>query len=156
MAALAADLNVSAVGVNICVPMSANAADTFYKGAVVFIDASGGVQVTWSAGDRPIGISPKQQITTAAGDLVEVCVFGVFWVPAITGIAAADEGNTLIFDTNAPPTDNIDDADSSEGITEAAGDMRVGRVLRYTASRTLVMIGGITGSASVGTAGTWD
>ena len=83
-------------------------------------------------------------------------MFGVMWVPAITGIAATDEGNTLIFDAGTPPTDNIDDADSSEGITEAAGDMRVGRILRYTAARTLVMISGITGSSSVGTAGTWD
>lgn len=155
MAALAANLNISTLGTPITVPLIANATDIYYRGAVVFIDAAGGAQVTWAAGDRPIGICPKY-ISATAGDTIPVVVFGVIWFPAITGIAASDEGNTLLFDADTPPTDNIDDADSSEGIAEAAGDMRVGRILRYTAAQTLVMIGGITGSSSVGTAGTWD
>ena len=156
MAALAADLNTESFGNYISIPMSANAADTFYQGAVVFVDNAGGVQVTWAASDRPIGISPKKQVTTGAGDLVEVVIFGCIAFPSITGVAAADEGNTLVFDADTPPTDNIDDADSSEGTTEAAGDMRVGRIMRVTSSQCFVLIGGITGSMSVGTAGTWD
>jgi len=155
MGVLTADLNVSGVGPQITLPFVANAADTYYRGAIVWIDTAGGVQVTWGAGDRAIGYSPKKQ-TPAVGDLVEVVVFGAAWFPAITGVAAGDEGNTIVFDADTPPTDNIDDADSGEGITEAAGDIRVGRIMRYTASKTLVMFTGITGSLSVGLTGTWD
>jgi hypothetical protein len=157
MAALAADLNIEVIGPAIIAPFSANAADTYYQGSVVFIDASGGVQLaTYVAGDRCIGISPIQQVIGAAGDLVQVLIFGVVWFPAIAGIAATDEGSTLVFDANGTVSDNINDADA-DGITVAANDTRVGRVLRYTAARTLVFIGGgLTGSLSVGTAGTWD
>jgi hypothetical protein len=137
-------------------PHTANATDIYYRGAVVYIDTGGGVQVTWGAGDRPIGIYAGQQATVTAGDEVEVVIFGLMVFPSITGIAAADEGNTLIMDTDAPPTDNIDDADSTEGIVEAAGDLRVGRIMRVTADSVYVLIGGITGSLSVGLTGTWD
>lgn len=157
MAALANDINISTYGTAvITVPLSANAADTYYRGAVVWTDTGGGCQVTAAAGDRVAGICPYQQVIATAGDPVEVIIFGCVVFPSITGVAAADEGNNLIFDADGTLSDNIDDADSTEGTTEAANDACVGRIYRVTSSNVYVLIGGMTGSLSVGLAGTWD
>jgi len=156
MAALTGDLNISTYGDVLLAPMIANDADTYFQGAIVYYDEAGGVQVTHAAGDRVCGISLKQQ-TVAAGDEVQVCIKGLIWFPAITTIAATDEGHRLQWDLGDTPTDNIDTCDSSLSMTEAAGDLSVGWIIRYTAARTLIYISpGITGAESVGTAGTWD
>lgn len=154
MAALTGDINISEVGPVVTVPLSANAADVYYKGAVVYIDTAGGAQVTFGTADRPIGISPKQQ-NPAIGDEVQVIVWGVMWVPAITGVAALDEGERLV--GTGAMTDNIDDYDSGSGVTVAANDICLGRILRFTTTRTLIFVnGGLAGSVAIGTAGTWE
>ena len=163
MAALAADINVSSVGQPLKLPFSANAADIFYQGAVIWTDTAGGVQATIAAGDRVAGISPTQQTVAAAADLVELYVSGYFWTPLGAAITAADEGELLIM-TAAGPTDNIADAVSA-GDTKVAeiltdNDAAIGRIKRVTATQMLIELGSFTGSlfVEVGAtlAGYWD
>lgn len=148
MAVLAADINVAAVGVpRIAGGFSANAADTYFKGSIVWIDTGGGVQVTAAAGDRVLGVSTKNQVIAAVGDPVEVAVDGLFWFYSVpSGIAAADEGAFLLFDADGTLSDNIADTDSTEAITEAANDCIVGRLLKVETGRMLVHIGNRTGA----------
>jgi len=146
MAALSADVRCRIVGNNYIVDgFSANAADTFYKGAVVWIDAAGGVQATVADGDRILGISPKQQVIAAAGDLVEVVVFGLVWLPVGTNITAADEGSVCCNDASASQTDNPADLYAASAITlEAAKDSALGVIKRVTATEMQVLIGPFT------------
>ena len=153
MAALAADVNVSFIGSYKSVPLSANAADTYYKGAIVYIDTGGGVQVTAAAGDRPVGIVPYKQVITAAAQSVEVVVDALVWLPVGTNIAAADEGDYLV---NDGPTDTDNPADLVAGldITAAANDAVVGKILKVTSTQMLVSIHpSFTGHLYVATAG---
>lgn len=153
MAALAADVNCHAVGKTRNVQLSCNAADTFYRGAIAFTDTGGGVQVTWAAGDRPIGVVPYQQTTTAASQEVEVITEGLVWLPVGTNVAAADEGDLLLLDADGTTTDNPADLVAAGDITIAAGDMVVGRIVRATSTEMLVYISpALTGS--LGTANT--
>jgi hypothetical protein len=140
MAALAADANASTVGAVRTQGFSCNAADTFYRGSLVYIDTAGGVQVTFATGDIALGYSPKQQVTTAAAQEVEVVTEGFMWLPVGTNVAAADEGDWLINDgpTN---TDNPGDLVTAGDITLASGDMICGRILRVTSSQMLIYIG---------------
>lgn len=153
MAALAADVQCSTAGKTTNVQLSCNAADTFYKGAIVFVDTGGGAQVTWAAGDRPVGICPYKQTTTAASQEVEVIVEGLVWLPLGTNIAAADEGDLLLLDADGTTTDNPGDMVAAGDITIAAGDMVIGRIVRVTSSAMLVNINpALTGA--IGTANT--
>jgi hypothetical protein len=146
MAALAADTNGSIVGTPVIAKFSANAADTFYRGAIVYIDTAGGAQVTYATGDRPLGISPKNQVIAAAADEVEVLIEGLVWLPVGAAVAAADEGELLIADVSATPTDNPADmvsfGDTVASDVLADNDAVVGRILRVTATQMLVRIGG--------------
>lgn len=154
MAALAADVNCSAVGKTCNLQLSANGADTFYRGAIVFSDATnGGVQAVPAAGDRAVGVIPYQQTTTASGDEVEVIVEGFVWLPVGTNITAADEGNVLTLDIGTTQSDNPADFESAEDLTLAANDVAAGRIIRVTSTQMLVYIGpGVTGG--LGTANT--
>lgn len=158
MASLAADVNVSVLGVPVYGGFSCNAADTFYQGAIVYIDTGGGCQVTWATGDRPLGICTKQQVTTAASEIVEVLIDGYVWLPVGTAIAAADEGDYLIADVSATPTDNPADmvgyGDTVASDVLADNDAVVGRILRVTATQMLVRIGPETGMLFVNIATT--
>ena len=153
MGALAADANLSTVGDVITLPFSANAADTFYRGSIVYTDAAGGVQVTYaSTVDRALGISPKTQTAAGAGSIVEVIVFGAIWLPIGSGIAAADEGDRLMVDISATSSDNPADCVSMTDMTEATGDMILGQILRVTTAQMLVFLSpGFTGRALVAT-----
>lgn len=140
MAAMSENANISVVGGACIVPMVANATDVYYAGAIVYIDDAGGAQVTTTiAADTAAGICPNYQSVTA-GDEVEVLIEGALWIPTPTGIAAADEGHWLCIDATGA-TDNLDDCDSSEGLTLADNDMIVGKILRVDSSRgTLIYI----------------
>lgn len=160
MAALAADINVSSLGTPLKAEFSCNAADTHYQGSIVYVDTAGGAQVTAAAGDRVVGISTTKQVTTAAGQLIEVYINGLFWVPLGTNIAAADEGERLVSDgpTNS---DNFADMVAAGDITLAANDACVGRIIRVTATQMLIAIGPDTGQLFVSIAttpasGYWD
>ncbi len=140
MAALDEDAQISTVGEGISVQLVANAADTYYRGAVVFIDTGGGAQVTAAAADAVAGICPRQQ-TVAAGDLVEVIVHGAVWIPTPSGVASAAEENLALMMPIGAATDNPADADSSAiGAGLQANDMLIGRILRYTTANCLVLL----------------
>ena len=140
MAALAADINVSTVGTPTLYKFAANGADTYYRGAIVFIDTGGGVQVVPAAGDLPLGISTKQQVIAAAADLVEVMVEGWAWLPIGTGVAADDEGTRLTLDISATQSDNaadwIPEADAGGGL--AANDISLGIIKKVETTRMLI------------------
>ena len=154
--ALTADANFSSIGTPLKAPFSCNAADTFYQGAIVFTDAGGGVQVTHAATlDRVLGISPKQQVTTAAADIVEVYVKGTFWVPVGSNISAADEGDMLMLDASETSTDDFADTVAmmdTGTYTAAIHDSVVGQILRVTSTQMLIhLLPGFTGRALVTT-----
>lgn len=153
MAALAADVNGSTVGPVTTLPFSANAADTYFRGSIVFTDAAGGVQVTYAATlDRVVGVSPSKQVIANIGDEVDVIVHGAIWLPVGSGIAAADEGDLLMVDISATSSDNPADAVSVTDATEALGDMIVGQIMRVTATQMLIFLTpGITGRAIAAT-----
>ena len=148
MAVLAADVNISAVGDTRNTQFSANGADTYFKGAIVYSDTGGGLQALPAAGDRCVGVIPYKQVVTAAGDEVEVIVEGLIWMPIGTAnISAADEGDILCCDISGTLSDNPGDMVSAIDITIAANDIAVGRILRVTTTQMLIGITpGLTGS----------
>ncbi len=155
MSALAADVGGATSGISLTVPLKANAADTYYRGSIVYIDTGGGAQLTVAAGDRVAGISTEQK-TVAVGDLVEVLIFGAVWLPVGTNVAAADEGEYLVND-GATDSDNPADMVSFGDITPAANDAIVGKILRVEGSEMLVAITpGVTGLLVTDDDGTGD
>ena len=144
MAVLAADINVSTFGTPTKLSFSANVADTYFKGAVVFIDDAGGVQVVPAAGDRCAGIASKNQVIATAADEVEVYVDGYFEMPLGTNIAAADEGNFIGLDIGTTQSDNIADFVSLEiaadDVAIAVNDCVLGRIIRVKAASMIVCI----------------
>lgn len=156
MAALAADVNCSAVGKYSSTQFSANGADTFYRGAIVFCDTGGGLQAVPAAGDRVIGVIPYQQTTTASGDEVEVVVKGQVWLPVGTNIAAADEGELLALDIGSTQSDNPADFVSLGDITPANNDAIVGTILRVTSTEMLIDLDGNKGKLVRADTGTGD
>jgi len=155
MAVMAADANCSVVGYHITAPFSANGADIFYKGGIVYIDAAGGVQNVPAAADKCLGVTMKQFTTTAAGDLIDVLIFGAIWVPIGTNIAAEDEGDPLMMDIGSTQTENFADCVSAgpEGdVALAEDDILIGRILRVTTAQMLIFIGhGLTGNIGAAT-----
>lgn len=138
MAALAADTYCETVGPVRIQKYYNNAADTIYRGALVYHDSAGGAQVTYAAGDVALGYSPKKQ-TLAVGDEMEVITEGFLWLPLGTNIAAADEGDWLIND-GPTSTDNPGDLVSAGDITLASGDMICGKIQRATSTHMLIYI----------------
>ena len=140
MAVLAADANVETVGHATKCSFSANGADTFYRGAVLYADTGGGVQLVPAAGDQIVGIVAQQVTTTAAGDEVEAYVDGVFWMPVGTNITAADEGTRIVNDMDSTQSDNVADFVSQADITVVANDQSLGYILRVTATQMLIKV----------------
>ncbi len=143
MAAMSADVNVETQGNIETFGFSANAADTFFRGAVVWIDTGGGAQATAAAGDVPVGIILKNQVIASAGDEVEVMIRGLVGLP--TSLAVTDEGGRIGFDAGTL-TDNVDaDAVMISGLTLADNDVILGRLLRVRNSLGFIQIGSETG-----------
>jgi len=143
MAARTANANLITVGAITTMGFSANAADTFFAGAVVWADTGGGAQVTAAAADSPIGICPFNQVIATAADEVQVIVAGVIGIPQAT-LTAADEGRLLGFDAGTL-TDNFEDAVTLSGLTLADNDCVLGKALRYKSGRMFIQIGTNTG-----------
>ena len=154
MAVLAADKNVSSIGASTITGFAVNVADTYYRGAIVYVDTGGGSQVVPVAGDRCLGISPKKQVL-ATTDLAEVLVSGVIWLPVGTAVEAEDEGDLLILDISATQSDNPSDLVSAGDTTLGADDVAVGTILKVTATQMLVRIGDFTGRLYDATAAAW-
>lgn len=104
-------------------------ADTFYKGALVFIDTGTGLAVTdgISDGDVFVGFAVENKVA-AIGDFIEVAIDGV-WTFTNSKMAIAESGENLIHD-NSGDSNNPADLDSATGITEESGiDQFIGTIL---------------------------
>ena len=143
MGVLAADaLANEASGSNIeTLGRPCSGADTFYRGAVVYLDAATcTVQVVPASGDIILGICTKTQTTTAANELVEVVTAGAVWLPLGTGVAADNAGDLVCQDITATQSDNPADFIPLDDLTPAAGDTAIGPLLGLTATQMLVRI----------------
>lgn len=153
MAALAADINVSTVGMPVKASFSANAVDIHYRGALIFIDTGGGAQAVPAAGDRFVGISPMRQDITAIGQELEAYIKGNFWFPLGDSVAADDEGDLLVLDMGSVQSDNIADCESAGNATLATTDIIIGQILRVKSAAMLVaIVPGIAGRIAAATA----
>lgn len=139
MAALSADVHIPHKGTPTKISLPATGADTFYAGALVFIDVSnntGQVQVaSLAATDVLAGICAKQVTTTAAGDLVEVYIDGVHALP-LSAVAATDVGSFAVCDINGTWTDNPADVVAAVDITLATNDVLVGPIIGQNTDET--------------------
>ena len=142
MADLSQDNQMPCYGDPIKIEVPAVGADTFYKGSLVFADASNGkAQVDGlAAGDFFLGICAEQTVADAADDLVPIYVTGV-WGFKISGTTAADVGHSAVVDISADSC-NPDDVISGIDATEAAGDIRLGGILSVHDSRAWVNLTG--------------
>src|SRR6188768_590226 len=98
---------------------SANGADEFYEGALLFGDTGGGCQVVPAAGDFFLGIVAYHQTVTAAGQEVEYFSDGLVLFPPCGGVTAADEGDVLIMDIGTTQSDNPADCVDATAATAA-------------------------------------
>ncbi len=143
MAARTTNATLITVGAITTMGFSANAADTYFSGAVVWADTGGGAQVTAAAGDKPIGLCPFNQVIAAAGDEVQVITTGIVGIPQST-LTAADELSLIGYDAGTL-NDNFEDAVNLSGLTLADNDAILGKALRYKNGRLFVQLGTNTG-----------
>ena len=133
-------------GVKVMGPCAA-AGDIFYPGAILFsakIEASsptGKINALPTSGilERFAGICSKLQTTTAADQLVEYYVGGVWLFPAIAAVSSADIGSWLICDKDGTLSDNPADLVSSNDVTKTTGDAVIGRIVGMDASSNIVV-----------------
>jgi len=119
------------------ISVKAVAGDTFYKGALVYGDATNGkAQVTVpAAGDVFLGICAKQVVATAADDLVDIYTGGL-WALNMTTPVEGDVGDVCIMDVTGSPTDNAADAVTGTDATLAANDILIGKILAIDVEET--------------------
>lgn len=130
------------------------AADIFYAGAIVWALAAGKFGVAPAAGDRAVGICCKQVTTTAADQLVDIYIDGVFEFPTLASVTVADTGSGIIMPASGP-TDNPADCVSVEDATLAVNDCYIGRIVSWLNSKPIVRldnIGTIMSSVTAGSA----
>jgi len=130
MAALSADTHVPVVGSNVTkYAFKAVGADTFFRGALVFGDATNGkAQVTTpAAGDVFLGVCVKQTVAAAADDLVECYITGTFAFAMATP-AEGDVGDVMVVDVTGTASDNQADAVTGADATLAANDILIGKI----------------------------
>jgi hypothetical protein len=127
MAALSADVQIAQQGPVIKHGVKAIGADTFYAGAAVFADATNGkAQVVPEAGDIFIGICAEQKVVSAADEIVNIYVSGLFLIPFATP-AEANVGEMIMLDISATQSDNFADWIPQSDTTAAANDIGLGR-----------------------------
>jgi len=152
MAALTADVDIPHLGTPTKITVNAVAGgDTFYKGSLVFADATLGLaQLVPAINDSFIGICAEQTVA-AAGDPVPIYVDGV-WALAFTGVAAADVGSAIVVNIDGTPSDNEADLASAEDATVVAGDILIGKCVGINTADTTrgwVVLNVPSGSANV-------
>ncbi len=155
MAAMTEDANISAVGPVTTISMPA-IADTFYQGSLVFNLTAGGnvTNLPVNSGDNQcVGVCLKQQVIATAGDLLEVAVVGLFWLPGSSNHSAGDAIAIAYMDDSATLTDNPADLENNIQVPLVAQDIVVGRLIRITSTQQLlaINIGGITGGGVLAT-----
>lgn len=138
MAALSADAPVTTGANTRLMKLPCTGADTFYAGAVVVYDLSGGfVQVpTGGAADEIAGIVAEQVTTTAEGDDVLVYTEGEFLLP-VDSAAQGDVGDLVFRDISAN-TDNP--ADLLAAGAAATADIAIGRAIMLDGSSLWVRL----------------
>lgn len=138
MAALTADVDHPHKGsldqYKLSIP--AVAADTFYKGALVYGDATNGLcQVSVpAAGDVLLGVCAKQ-VVAAIGDPVDIYAGGL-WALTKSTPTEADVGCAMFQDVNVAPTDNPADAITLEDSALEADDILIGKILAVDVEET--------------------
>ena len=138
MAALAADTLMPHKGTPTKLSVACTGADVFYKNAIVYADAAGTAQVTAPAGaggDYFLGICAEQVTTTAAGDLVDIYVDGLFAIAFLTP-DEADVGDVCVADISGTPTDNQADLETGADATLVGNDILIGKILAIDAEET--------------------
>jgi len=137
MAVMAADALMPHKGTPTKLSVACTGADTFYKNALVFADTAGTAQVSVpDAGDYFLGICAEQVTTTAAGDLVDIYVDGLFAI-AFETPAEADVGDVCVVDiSDGGRTDNQTDAMTGADATLANNDILIGKILAIDAEET--------------------
>ena len=152
MGVLTGDVNVSTKGPVTYDKFPCSGADTFYQGAIVWVDlTSGGGTVgqaqvaSLAAGDKVVGICTKQQTTTAAGQLIEVLTAGQVIFPLGSGVTLADIKDLLVHDDSDAYTDNYADMKAHGDVTLAANDMSIGVIMNADANGMTILIGEWTG-----------
>ena len=139
MAALTADTDHPHKGsLDDCkLAVKAVGADTFFKGAFVFGDATNGkAQVTApAAGDVFLGICAKQVVAAAADDLVDIYTGGL-WALNMATPVEGDVGDVCIIDITGTPTDNPADAVTGTDATTAVNDLLIGKILAIDIEET--------------------
>jgi hypothetical protein len=131
MAALSADVDLPHKGdlSEHKISVKSITADTFYKGALVFADATNGkAQVsTPAAGDVFLGICAKQ-VVAETDDLVDIYTGGLWAIPFV-GAAEGDVGDVCIVDVGTTPTDNPAETVTGADATLAANDLLIGKII---------------------------
>ncbi len=140
MAVLAKDLHIPHVGNPTKVPIRVAGADEFYAGALVFAAAAGGAVALAAASLPFLGIVTRHFTTTAAGDLIECFVDGVFKFPTISTITGADEGDALIMDASGTLSDNPADCVSAVDATIVVTDVLIGQILTVVSDGFFVQL----------------
>jgi hypothetical protein len=136
MAALTADVHIPHLGTPTKIKVKAVGADTFYAGALVFADGTNGkAQVVPAATDSFLGICAKQVVVSAADELVEIYVDGI-WALAFTGVAEVDVGQTVVVDMTGTLSDNEADLVSAADATIVAGDILIGKCIGINEEET--------------------
>ena len=138
--ALTADIHIPHLGTPTKLKVKAIGADTFFAGALVFADGtSGKAQVVPAATDSFLGICAKQVVATAADQLVEIYVDGI-WALAFAGVAEADVGQVVIVDMDGGAlSDDEGDlvaAADSAGNEPVAGDILIGKCVGINEEET--------------------
>lgn len=155
MAALTTEINLPFIGTPNKSAGVCNAALTFFKGAIVYADAtSGKLCRTGAAGTRAMGIITHTQITTAADQVVEYWSSGIFQFPTLSGVTIADQGENIIVDQSVAVTDNPADCLASGDVTLAANDILIGKLLWMNGAPHVDITGRI-GGVYDGTAAAW-
>jgi len=106
-------------------------ADTFYVGAIVVFDLTGGlVQVQQGAADIPCGIVVEQLVATAASQLVKVATGGE-WLLPFTGAVVGDTGSLIHVDASASDDNPTALLAAGDGAT---GDLAFGTCVEFVSA----------------------
>ena len=96
-------------------------ADTFYRGALVYGDATNGkAQAVPAAGDVLLGVGAKTVVAAAADELVEIYTGGLWGFACTVAVVEGDVGDILIMDIGTTQTDNPADLVTGTAATTAA------------------------------------
>ena len=139
MAALTADAPMPHKGHLTKIGVKCVGADTFYEGALVYGDATDGkaqATATTTEDDVFLGICARNITTTAANQIVEVYVDGLWAFRPTVAIVEGDVGDVLIIDDSATLSDNPADCVTGAAATTAVHDILIGKIIAIDITET--------------------